>query len=50
MIRAEQPSGYHQQPESIFGTGKWLNLAEGGVALNDDSRHYISGGIAIYFR
>ena len=25
-------------------------LAEAGVALNDDSRHYVSGGIAIYFR
>jgi len=25
-------------------------LAEGGVALNDNSRHYISGGVAIYFR
>ena len=25
-------------------------LAEAGVALNDNSRHYISGGIAIYFR
>jgi hypothetical protein len=25
-------------------------LAEAGVALNDSSRHYVSGGIAIYFR
>ena len=25
-------------------------VAEGGVALNDNSRHYLSGGIAIYFR
>jgi hypothetical protein len=25
-------------------------VAEGGIALNDDSRHYVSGGIAIYFR
>ena len=25
-------------------------LAEAGVALNDNSRHYVSGGIAIYFR
>jgi len=25
-------------------------LAEAGLALNDSSRHYISGGIAIYFR
>ena len=25
-------------------------LAEAGVALNDDSRHYVSGGVAIYFR
>ena len=25
-------------------------LAEAGVALNDSSRHYISGGIAFYFR
>jgi hypothetical protein len=25
-------------------------LAEAGVALNDNSRHYIAGGIAIYFR
>ena len=25
-------------------------VAEAGVALDDDSRHYVSGGIAIYFR
>jgi hypothetical protein len=24
-------------------------VAEAGLALNDDSRHYVSGGIAIYF-
>jgi len=25
-------------------------VAEAGLALNDNSRHYVSGGIAIYFR
>ena len=25
-------------------------LAELGLGLNDSSRHYVSGGIAIYFR
>jgi len=25
-------------------------VAEGGIALNDNSRHYIAGGVAIYFR
>jgi hypothetical protein len=25
-------------------------VAEAGIALNDNSRHYVSGGIAIYFR
>ena len=25
-------------------------VAEFGIALNDDSRHYLTGGLAIYFR
>lgn len=41
----------HLVPGLEYKVNDMIDLvAEGGVALNDDSRHYISGGIAIYFR
>jgi hypothetical protein len=41
----------HLVPGLEYKVNDMLDLvAEAGLALNDDSRHYISGGIAIYFR